>query len=103
MTYGAGAFALNELLTGTVFIAALIAAGIYLFESVSLTQRLRTLSLSAHTAHCPLGSLLPGRGGEWEASKQRVTSTLDEARGGAGSSSRSRQTKQTTQATDDHE
>ena len=31
--YGAGAFAVNELLTGAVFIAFLIAAALYLFES----------------------------------------------------------------------
>ena len=33
LAYGAGAFALNELLTGVVFVAFLLAAGIYLFES----------------------------------------------------------------------
>ena len=41
VAYGAGAFALNELLTGTVFVAFLLASGIYLFESEQRRTRMQ--------------------------------------------------------------
>jgi len=50
--YGVGAFALNELLTGAVFIAAIVAGAIYIFE-----------------------------GSGWDEAKDKLSSKLNEAMG----------------------